>query len=403
MKSCNHSHWLSLHSHHGEITFTQSDRAATLLHSLLYLESQRPCLFVLVGNRSKARALRELASASIGKRSAGKRGYGEIHLHLDPSAPFSGRPILFADGDFPIQKNSKPSTFGKCHEVTNILLPQPRESLPSYTLQAAADNVYLRLLFPFTDVFCFFALDLGGLQPIARRLAAWLNSSRPLTLPVVVPPQIIIVTETSTPELQESQLLEHFLRLLAHETRTDPSTCFAAIRVVALLPDGHISPAARHRKLKESLMHASDQVRLQRLEMSMLFSAQHFATFLREACSYFVEASSEPFDFIRASRVVNPPALDLKEHLTNFLTKINTIEELKKFAVPLIASSLLLDGYHPDTHREFSARRVIDLTRMQSSVLETFSDCCTKTLASEHAGMAYTYKTQQFWFYPPDR
>ncbi|KAH7393734.1 patatin-like phospholipase-like protein [Cadophora sp. MPI-SDFR-AT-0126] len=349
MKPCNHSHWLSLHSHHGEITFTQSDRAATLLHSLLYLESQRPSLFVLVGNRSKARALRELVSASTGKRSAGRRSYGEIHLHLDPSAPFSGRPILFADGDFPIQQNIKPSTSGKCHEVTQILLPKTNR-LPSETLQAAADSIYFRLLFPFTDVFCFFALDLGGLQPIARRIAAWLDGGHPPTLPIVVPPQIIIVTESSTPEFQESQLLEHFLRLLAHETRTDTSKYFAAIRVVALLPDGHISPTARHRKLKESLMIASDQVRLQRLETGMLFSAQHFAAFLRQACSSFVEALNEPFDFIRASRVGNPPALDLKEHLTNLLTKINTIDELKNFAVPLIASSLLLDGYHPDMH-----------------------------------------------------
>ncbi|CZS94309.1 related to calcium-independent phospholipase A2 [Rhynchosporium graminicola] len=242
--------------------------------------------------------------------------------------------------------------------MTNILLPKARESQPNETLQAVADNIYLRLLLPFTDVLCFFALDLGGLQPIARRLAAWLDVGHPPTLPVIVPPQIIIITETSTADLQESQLLEHFLRLLALETRTDPSTCFAAIRVVTLLPDGHISSTARHRKLKESLMHTSDQVRLQRLEVSMLFSAQHFDTFLREACSCFTEALNKPFDFIRASRIVNPPALDLKEHLTNLLTKINTIRELKNFAIPLIASSLLLDGYHPDTHREFSARRV---------------------------------------------
>ncbi|XMA20309.1 hypothetical protein WAI453_013100 [Rhynchosporium graminicola] len=80
--------------------------------------------------------------------------------------------------------------------MTNILLPKARESQPNETLQAVADNIYLRLLLPFTDVLCFFALDLGGLQPIARRLAAWLDVGHPPTLPVIVPPQIIIITET---------------------------------------------------------------------------------------------------------------------------------------------------------------------------------------------------------------
>jgi hypothetical protein len=357
MKLCNHSHWLSLHRQDGEVTFAQSDRAATLLHSLPYFESQKPSLFVLIGNRSKARALRELASANTEKRSVGKRGYGEIHLHIDPSATFSDRPVLFADGDFPVQQNSsKPAPAEKCHGVTKRLLPRLRESVPSRGLQTAADNVYFQLLFPFTDVFCFFATDLGGLQPIARRIASWLNGGQPSTLPLVIHPQIIIVTEQSTPELQESRVLDRFLRLLAHETRTDPSTCFAAIRVLSLLPDGDISPQARHRKLKESLMNASDQVRSARIESRTLFSAQHFAAFLNHACSHFAEAVREPFNFIRTSRISNPLALDLKEHLTNILRKISSLAELKSFAVPLIASSLLLDSYPPDMHREFSPR-----------------------------------------------
>jgi len=298
-----------------------------------------------------------LASANTEKRSVGKRGYGEIHLHIDPSTTFSDRPVLFADGDFPVQQNtSKPAPAEKCHGVTKRLLPRLRESVPS-SLQTAADNVYFQLLFLFTDVFCFFAPDLGGLQPIVRRIASWLNSSQPSTLPLVIYPQIIIVIEQSTPELQESRVLDRFLQLLARETTTDPSTCFAAIRVLSLLPDGYISPQARYRKLKESLMNASDQVRLARIESRTLFSAQHFAAFLNHACSHFAEAAKEPFDFIRTSRISNPPALDLKEHLTNILHKISSLAELKSFAVPLIASSLFLDSYPPDMQRESSPRR----------------------------------------------
>jgi hypothetical protein len=239
-----------------------------------------------------------------------------------------------------------------CHGVTKRILSGLRESVPNDHLQTAVDSLYFRLLSPFTDVFCFFAADLGGLQPIALRIASWLNTGPPSTLPVATYSQIIIVTESSTPELQESGGLDHFLQLLAHETRTDPSTCFAGVRVLSLLPDGDVSPSARHRKLKETLMGASDQVRSARIESRTLFSAQHFAAFLGHACSHFVTNPKEPFNFIRTSRIDNPPALDLKDHLTRFLLKINTLPELKSFGIPLIASSLLLDNYPPGMHRK---------------------------------------------------
>jgi hypothetical protein len=324
-----------------------------LLHSLPYFESQKPSLFVLVGNGSKARALKELASANPVKKSIGKRGHGEIHLHIDPSATFSDRPILFADGDFPfLRKPSKGMLVDNCHGVTERILMGLSESVPNDHLQTAVDSLYFRLLSPFTDVFCFFAADLGGLQPIALRIASWLNTDPPSTLPVATHSQIIIVTEPSTPELQEARALDHFLQLLAHDTRTDPSTYFARVRVLSLLPDGDVSPSARHRKLKEALMNASDQVRSARIESRTLFSAQHFAAFLSHACSHLATNPKEPFNFIRTSRIDNPPALDLRDHLTRFLLKINTLPELKSFGIPLIASSLLLDNYPPGMHRK---------------------------------------------------
>lgn len=345
MKSCHHSHWLGLYKRDNEITFAQSDRAETLLHSLPYLESQKPTLLVLVGNRSKERALKELALPRTTKNSQSSRGYGEIHLHLDPSTTFSDRPILIADGDIPLQpKAHKVVPLDQCHEITN------RSLIGFGDVQAAADSLYFRLLSPFTDVFCFFASDLGGLQPIARVIAAWMNAGQPSTLPATARSQIIIVTEPSATEGQESRILDRFLLLLAQETRTDPLTFFGSIRVLSLLPDGDLSPSARHRKLKEVLMDAVDHVRLARIESRTLFSAQHLAAFLSQAYSHFAASCKEPFNFIQASRIDNPPAADLKEHLTRFLLKMKSLGELKSFAIPLIASSLLLDSYPPDMH-----------------------------------------------------
>ena len=101
-------------------------------------------------------------------------------------------------------------------------------------------------------------------------------------------------------------------------------------------------------------MAASDQVRTERADSLTLFSAQHLAVFMEHTCSHFADGSGEPFNFIKTTRTGNPPAADLKDHLTNFLQMVNTPEEVSSFAVPLVASSLLLDNFPPDMHREWS-------------------------------------------------
>jgi hypothetical protein len=293
-----------------------------------------------------------LTSAKTLKKSASRRGHGEIHLHIDPSSAFSDRPVLFAEGDFPThQTPNRTIPTDRCHEITLGTLPTLSLG-PVRGPQDAADQIYFRLLSPFTDVFCFFAADLGGLKPIAQRIASWLDNSQPSTLPTTTHSQIIIVTEASEPELQESRLMDRFLRLLYQETNRDLSTHFAGVRILTLLPLGAVSTRARHRRLKECLMDASDQVRSARMDSGTLFSAHHLAAFLRYACSHFAQTLKEPFDFIRTSRLDNPPAVDLENHLTNFLLKIKTPQELKSFAAPLISSCLLMDSYPPDMHRE---------------------------------------------------
>lgn len=81
-----------------------------------------------------------------------------------------------------------------------------------------------------------------------------------------------------------------------------------------------------------------------------LFSATHFAAFLKYAYRHFSETVNEPFDFIRALRIHNPVAPNLAEHLLNFLKHIKSTNELTEFAVLMTASSLFLDSYPPKAY-----------------------------------------------------
>ena len=356
MNRCHHTHWLSLCTQGNEIALLESDRLQTLTNYIPDPNIQ-PSLFVLIGNTAKSVALRELFGVKRARKFTNKRSAGEIHLHLDPSSIFHGRPVLLADGDLPKQSlRGKTVTADKCHETIRRTIQRTRAGSSGLSLNEIADSIYTSLLFPFADVFCFFCADLGSFRQIARHIATWLEKGHSSTLPKSTYPRVVIATENISPGA-ESEAKKAFLWLLREETTKDLSELISAIDIVALFPNGTMSVDARHRRLKERLMDSSDQVRKSREDARTLFSATHFAAFLKYACGHFSETVDEPIDLIRASRIHNPVAPDLAEHLSNFLKHVKSTNELTEFAVPMTASSLFLDSYPPEAHSKYYPAR----------------------------------------------
>ncbi|KAH8799647.1 acyl transferase/acyl hydrolase/lysophospholipase, partial [Xylogone sp. PMI_703] len=351
MKRCDHSHWLSFGTYGNDTCLLESNRLQTLTHQIQDPDSQKPSLFVLIGNGSKSQALRELFGIKK-RRFRSKRNVGEIHLHLDPSSIFHSRPILLADSDLPQQNlRGKLPVANKCHETIRRALPRAEGGLSQSALDGSIDTIYSHLLLPFVDVFCFFSADVGGFRQIARHLAVWLEKAQPSTLPRNTYPRVIIVTDKISPGAErEKEAKNAFLLLLREETTRNLSEQISDVHVVALLQDRRVSPEARYRRLKEQLLNGSDEVRSNRVDTRTLFSATHFTALFKYACDHFSQASKGPFDFIKASRTQNPVAEDLAEHLSTFLKHIKSAKELTEFAVPVIASSILLDNYPPDSH-----------------------------------------------------
>jgi hypothetical protein len=210
MRYCRHSQWLALLVKEQDIILETSDRVQTLLSNLPDPDTQRPSLFVLIGNNAKARALRALFSISK-LDFYGRRSHGEIHLHLDATSTFSDRPVLLADGDLPLRgKPKKIIASEKCHETISRVLPHLGDNTPT-NLKEYVDSNYLRLLSLFIDVFYFFATDLGGLRPIVRRITSWLDMGQPSTLPRTTFPRLVIVMESNGPTTRdESTALKLF-------------------------------------------------------------------------------------------------------------------------------------------------------------------------------------------------
>ncbi|KAF4471559.1 retrotransposon hobase [Fusarium albosuccineum] len=74
------------------------------------------------------------------------------------------------------------------------------------------------------------------------------------------------------------------------------------------------------------------------------------AEFLRCGAGSAAESAAGPFDFLASSRLRREVPADLSDHIANFLEKFDSAASVRRVAVPLIASSLILDHYSPGMH-----------------------------------------------------
>jgi hypothetical protein len=331
-----------------ELVLEVSDRAKRLLDGLSDPDEQPASLVVLIGNRSKVLVGEKLGVGYA--RPGGKRAHGEIHLSAAARSSSADKQVLVADGDIPaINRLWRSWKAQQCHEVT--VRPLPQDSFPG-TIVETADYVYYRLLLPFADVVCFFADDLGGIDRVVCRLAAWLDKG-PASATEVRPWLLVVVGDGA-----EEELLASFWDLVSAETSIDVRDRFRGVRVVSLSAQRRgVGRRQRHAKgpwdgVRDEVLRASDLTQRARRGSSSLFSARHLAAFLQHAAENVPDTLRAPFDFIRASRMWNPVAPDLEMHLANFLRGFRSPEAIKDVAVPVVASSLILDQYPPGMHRK---------------------------------------------------
>ncbi|GKT68914.1 patatin family protein [Colletotrichum tofieldiae] len=205
------------------------------------------------------------------------------------------------------------------------------------------------MLFPFADVVCLFADDVGGVEVVAQRLASWLTLETPSTSSVR--PWLVVVTNGG----EESSARNQLLQAVRKRTNVHASERFHGVRVISL---ADTSPKSLRRRLhslrwdilSNELSYMAETKRVERVLASCLFSATHLAGLLRHATAQLGDADAPPLNFLAVSRLDNPVAADLQAHLARFLTHCDSVDTLKRFAVPVIASSFLLDHYPPGMH-----------------------------------------------------
>ncbi|KAH7012191.1 acyl transferase/acyl hydrolase/lysophospholipase, partial [Microdochium trichocladiopsis] len=338
---CGHSRWLSFVRHNGRSALEATDCPQRLLHNLPDPDSQRPVVITTIGNRLKVEFLRSLGVNVDPRRKGESRSV--INLSMWPKTIKDDSPAIFMDTDIPRDgwnstRSLKPAG---CHESVFHNCDHLARERP----EAIADVLARKALFPFSDVLCVFAPDIGGVVSVGKQIASWMRDS-PST-PFMPRPWLIVVVERAL----EGEALDTIIGTIRTSVGENVSAHFACIRVVRV----DSKPAQRHRQWPSLAQEFSCLFPIlgeERQRYGCLFTARHLAGFLHDTAGALTLNLAERPNLISVSRAKFPPAEDHHEHLSRFIASsaVSTCEEAKEFLLPTIASSLILDHYVPQMH-----------------------------------------------------
>ena len=385
MAVCEHIAWLRL-SGHNDLFLHDGQRFQCLLQEINSPDTQFPSLVLFLGKRQMATALREVFTQNNFRKT---RKESFLDLRVDTTTTTSDYPLFFADGDLdyaiPPRVEDPP-----CHETRVLPLEwsTPFGIHPLFLL-------YSRLVFPFTDVICLFAEDYGGLERLATILKLCASFGNASSMATSVRPRVIIAVSghdsSPTYDLFET---EQFRSRLQEQNADVQSNSFFHVKLVKLAGD-HLSPLARYRRLKEVILNEVDEARETKIQKRGLFSAIHMSSLFSRAIVHTTRCIDRPFNFIGASRVMNPASTCHSFHLLNFLKLTGKTKHHEEFVSRTIASSILFDAYPPRMHSMLSDPIVIsgliDMLEFSPTAIfhEAYKNSCIEALSDLHGDTFY--------------
>ena len=331
--SCKHKTWLRISRNSKlEIQVQVTDQFSRLLGQSRG-KTVAPGVALLLGGKLKDEALENLG---VTAKSALK---GELHLHSVGDLASAG--VIIAEGAA-LQhcRNLAPWRSQQCHEVHDTILTHETR------MEKGIDRVYNHLVLPFVDIVCIFVDDLGGLRATAQQLKSWINDNTSSCSPLL--PEVLLVAK------EENASLGNFMRYLGKGTWENRFSRFKLVKLskrCSLRTAEYDTEKPHWDVFLKQLTRRHKIFAHQRVAKGCSFSAVHVDAFFRMATRSL--DSNEPIDFIKMSRASNPVPEDMAVCFSQFLRTLRSMEKLRLFAIPVIASTIIFDQYPPGMHRKF--------------------------------------------------
>ncbi|KAK3063450.1 hypothetical protein LTS18_000299 [Coniosporium uncinatum] len=322
--------WLQINGTSREWQLLHGLRLKTLLEEKDESLSERPSLMCFVGNKSMDSAARAAFPGKISE-PRGPPNFTRIDVcrRLADASPV----LLARLQDFPLEGS---------HETLGDLVTTRRTIIDwldarknrAETYSFIVDQVYGRLLFPFSDVVCLFADDFVKAS-VGSKLARWAELFPPSSM---IKPRLVIVA--SGPQHVDT----------LRDSMPDFTDRFPSIRVEFF--DDREPTERRYLPLEDILLSEIECARRSRVDQGLLFTSRHFCTLFEKSVALFASALDTGPDLVGISREHNEVGEDLVDHVACAL-RLCVADRWPKHAVAsFIASALALDSFPPGMHRK---------------------------------------------------
>lgn len=343
MSSCRHTDWIEVSCSSRHVRLSDPGRLDRLIKRLEQSTRQFPQVVLCIGREERRklvtqtvlnRTTRITRSTSAATQSSG----GLTSIFFDESQYRVDHPTFFAD--YRLGGNLPESVSYRCHETKSARNVWTRGQPDIH------DTVLTRLLFPFSDLVCIFADDLGGVDAVLDLVETWSVVKCTTDLADIARPALprvcVITSGSSTPgaQLQEEAWRARLdaLHYLNH---------FSSVQVFRFDSDNDLH---FHRDLRFLLVNELKASRVLKKEHRIQFNADHLANFFSQAILHLTTNPNDKFSFLAAARAYRPVPLSYSEQIKTLLcTRAKHGIGFDQIAT-LIASCLLLDAYPNACH-----------------------------------------------------
>jgi hypothetical protein len=327
---CPHVQWVDLDGLDRDWAIIYAHRFRTVVDELPDPKGQFPSIVFFVGKQEKRSALQSIFTNNNVNR---RRGHGIGSLQCDVTTLGSRNPILIADCHPTAKCTNLIGSWNGCH--ASLRLPLHR----SVSLSALIPRIQADLLFRFVDVVCIFTVDLGGCHAAIEMIQHWTDVQNDHG--AGVKPRLVVVVATDSEGLEMACVEQH----------PGFALVFSGLTVVTTDCTSGLSDGL-YLELKARLWSQVKEVRHQRQEDRILFSAAHLHHLFRMALSLFVRSPSTAFDWLLAARSAARSPRPNGDCLREFLSLTREAPFSSTNLPAFVASALLMNCYPAEMHRE---------------------------------------------------
>lgn len=346
MASCRHTDWIEVSRSSRHVRLSDPGRFDRLVKKLKRSANQFPQIVLCIGKEEKRKLvtktiLNRASRVTRSTRAAVPSSGGLTSIFSDESQSEDDHPIFFAD--YRLGSTIPEKRPYKCHETRSVPNTWPLEQPDIH------GSVLTRLLFPFSDLVCLFADDLGGVDAVLDHMENWcaVEPTTDLTnfARRALPRVCIIASGSFTPS---SQIQDE-----AWRSRLDRLSYLDHFSSVQILRFDRDTDTDFHKNFRFLLTNELETSCVLKKKHQIQFSADHLAGFFSQATLHLAADPGRRFSFLAASRAYRPVSSAYPEQIRALLCNRARYGVGFDDIATLVASCFVLDAYPNACHSTY--------------------------------------------------